>query len=199
MLFSIFFDSLRPLAFKPAHKQSMYDTVSLAFLQSYGLSVTTLEEVFLRITSMAAATTTPVPSTPGSTTATRLTKSANQSSSLLPAPTSPPPHQRDSLPGQQQPPEHSVRVGGWALRGQQLRAMVTKRALCARRDKLAVVTQLAVPLLLVGLALWVADLQVRSPQSPPLLLSRAECMGGRAAVMSASQVGLTNIKDRRGW
>ncbi len=51
---------------------------------------------------------------------------------------------------------------GWRLYGSQLRALLTKRALCARRDRLAVVTQLAVPLALVYLALWISALQVRS-------------------------------------
>jgi hypothetical protein len=43
---------------------------------------------------------------------------------------------------------------------QQLRALLAKRMLSAMRDRLALVTQLLVPLLLVYLALWVGNASV---------------------------------------
>lgn len=54
------------------------------------------------------------------------------------------------LPRQQQQQRQQGVVRGWALLGQQLRALLTKRALCAARGRLTLLTQLAVPLTLVG-------------------------------------------------
>lgn len=63
-------------------------------------------------------------------------------------------------------------VKGWHLYRQQLWALLVKRSCCARRDRLAVVTQLAVPILLVLVALWAGKAYVNSPDEPLLELSR---------------------------
>ena len=49
---------------------------------------------------------------------------------------------------------------------------MVKRSCCARRDRLAVVTQLAVPVLLVLVALWAGKAAVNAPDEPPLQLTR---------------------------
>jgi hypothetical protein len=60
-----------------------------------------------------------------------------------------------------------------------------------RRDRLAVVTQLAVPLLLVWLALWVGSASPSAAggrqSEPPLPLTRGVALFGAAAVLSASE------------
>ncbi len=61
---------------------------------------------------------------------------------------------------------------GAALYAQQWRGLWVKRALSARRDRLAVVTQLAVPVALVLLALWTRKASSAFPQEPALALSR---------------------------
>ena len=63
-------------------------------------------------------------------------------------------------------------VKGWRLYKQQLWALLVKRSCCARRDRLAVITQLAVPILLVLVALWAGKAYVNSPDDPPLILAR---------------------------
>ncbi len=55
-----------------------------------------------------------------------------------------------------------------------------------RRDKLAVVTQLLVPLLLVYIALWVSDLSVRTESVPPLVIGRQSCLLGAPALLAAT-------------
>ena len=61
---------------------------------------------------------------------------------------------------------------GWALSRQRLWALLVKRCCCARRDRLAVVTQLAVPILLVLVALWAGKAYVNSPDEPALTIDR---------------------------
>jgi len=65
-------------------------------------------------------------------------------------------------------------VKGWALTRQRLWALLVKRSCCARRDRLAVVTQLAVPILLVVVALWAGKAYVNSPDEPPLGIGRCD-------------------------
>ena len=65
-------------------------------------------------------------------------------------------------------------VKGWALTRQRLWALLVKRSCCARRDRLAVVTQLAVPILLVVVALWAGKAYVNSPDEPPLAINRCD-------------------------
>ena len=60
---------------------------------------------------------------------------------------------------------------GPALYLQRMGALVVKRAACARRDRLAVVTQLAVPIALVLTALWTGKAYVNAPNEPPLFVS----------------------------
>ena len=59
-----------------------------------------------------------------------------------------------------------------ALYVQQWRGLWTKRALSARRDQLAVVTQLLVPVALMLLALWTRKATSGYVQEPALALSR---------------------------
>ena len=60
---------------------------------------------------------------------------------------------------------------GPRLYAQRLGALVVKRAACARRDRLAVVTQLAVPIALVLTALWTGKAYINAPNEPPLIVS----------------------------
>jgi hypothetical protein len=61
---------------------------------------------------------------------------------------------------------------GVRLYAQQWRGLFAKRALSARRDRLAVVVQLLVPIALVLVALWVRRSSVSFAQEPPLAISR---------------------------
>ena len=64
---------------------------------------------------------------------------------------------------------------GPALYLQQLQALFMKRLLTARRDRMAVVTQLLVPIALVLAALWAGRASSGFPQEPALAISR--CRG----------------------
>lgn len=67
-----------------------------------------------------------------------------------------------------------------------------------RRDRLAVITQLLVPLLLVLLAMAVSTLEMQRPQQPPLRLSRHTCLMGRPAVLAAAP-GLRQQQEVQGF
>jgi hypothetical protein len=67
-----------------------------------------------------------------------------------------------------------------------------------RRDRLAVVTQLLVPLLLVLLAMAVSTLETQRPQQPPLQLSRSVCLMGRPALFAAAS-GLRQKQEVQGF
>ncbi|GBF94218.1 hypothetical protein Rsub_06488 [Raphidocelis subcapitata] len=86
------------------------------------------------------------------------------------------------------PRADAPRLSGAALYWQQLKALIIKRALCASRDRLALVTQLAVPLLLVALALWAGSAPARADArgGAALALTRGEALMGARAVLSAS-------------
>lgn len=67
-----------------------------------------------------------------------------------------------------------------------------------RRDRLAVVTQLLVPLLLVALAMAVSTLEMQRPQQPPLQLSRHTALMGRPALVAAAP-GLRRQQEVQGF
>ncbi|KAK9842270.1 hypothetical protein WJX81_003820 [Elliptochloris bilobata] len=75
---------------------------------------------------------------------------------------------------------------------EQWRALWVKRALSARRDQLALLTQLAVPVGLVLLALWTRKATSAYPQEPALALSREACLQGRPAALGASAAARAN-------
>ena len=77
---------------------------------------------------------------------------------------------------------------GWALARQRLWALLVKRCCCARRDRLAVVTQLAVPILLVLVALWAGKAYVNSPDEPPLSINRSADAGCRRCPAGFSNI-----------
>lgn len=61
---------------------------------------------------------------------------------------------------------------GCTLWRQQVYALLCKRALCAARDAWAALVQVAVPVLLVLLALWGNHVSTAFPQQPALPLDR---------------------------
>ena len=61
---------------------------------------------------------------------------------------------------------------GAGLYWQQWRGLFLKRALSAKRDRLALVTQLLVPIALVLVALWARQATDAFPQEPALGISR---------------------------
>ena len=61
---------------------------------------------------------------------------------------------------------------GLPLYVQQWRALFVKRVLSARRDRLAIVIQLLVPIALVLVALWARHATDAFPQEPALTISR---------------------------
>ena len=175
---------------------------------SYGLSETTLEEVFHAITSeaashqslqgriagpAAAAGSAPQqqnseqaePLPPSLSLSLRSWQKGSYSSSPSLMSWQKGSYSSNCAPASDGPaPRHLV---GAALTWQRLRALVGKRALLASRDRLAVLTQLLVPLLLVCLALWVQNLAVRSPAQPLLVLGRGGALRGAAGVAGASE------------
>lgn len=118
---------------------------------SYGLSVTTLEEVFLAVTAKAME---------AHDKAEEQLVDGHTDASLPKAPWSA--SRAAAAPLRPLPPER--RLQGLRLGATQWWALVAKRALSARRDKLAVLTQLLVPLMLVGIALWSGKATQVSPR-----------------------------------
>lgn len=163
---------------------------------SYGLSVTTLEEVFLEITKERdleqdnGRGSAKGPDTVGSCLGSRLSADADGAEPVRA-------WRRDAdgqgqgtsrLGDEEQQGAQLVygRRHGVALYLTQLYALFIKRALCARRDRLAVITQLLVPFLLVYIALWFSHLQISAADEQPLVMTRNVCMRGRPAVLAAS-------------
>ncbi|GAB4821282.1 hypothetical protein N2152v2_008328 [Parachlorella kessleri] len=174
-------------------------------VRSYGMSVTTLEEVFLRVsesvleggwkedaagsrrppgangaaggehTSVPAASAAQGPREPGSA-------PLLLDGELDDGPASESLSVADGLPAGAL--LHVPHLTGWGLWLQQFRALFIKRLLCARRDRLAALV--AVPILLVLVALWVRQLSARYPQQPPLALDRGTVLGGKHAALGAS-------------
>lgn len=138
-------------------------------LSSFGLSVTTLEEVFLEVSARAAA---------------ERASAADQGSGH---PSQDPKADNGAADGADGGRDGDAKLTvqgdsagggarglltGGALYAQQWRGLFVKRALSARRDRLALVTQLAVPVGLVLLALWTRKATSAYPQEPALALSR---------------------------
>jgi len=67
-----------------------------------------------------------------------------------------------------------------------LTALITKRALSARRDRGAALVQIVVPILLVLLAVWASNADAALPRQPALVLEREGVLGGHAAAFGAS-------------
>lgn len=151
----------------------------------YSLSETTLEEVFNSITAAAQQQR---PQEEGKADH-GLDKHALAASSQQPRPTGgqEPRQLQERLEYDRQGTAgpDSVVLHGWRLRWQQFRALLVKRGLIASRDRLALLTQLLVPLLLVYLALWVQGLAVKPPAQSPLLLSRATALRGAPTAVAA--------------
>ncbi|WIA08739.1 hypothetical protein OEZ85_008162 [Tetradesmus obliquus] len=152
---------------------------------SYGLSVTTLEEVFLAIADQAVPLHTPAHTSSSSS-------STTDAGSGRPSPVA---GRFQSTPGEGAAAAAAAAgpadagdglVHGAALYWQQFRALFVKRMLSARRDRLAVITQLLVPLLLVLLAMAVSSLQTTTPQQPPLPFTRKHCLMGSPALLAAA-------------
>ena len=129
---------------------------------SYGVSMTTLEQAFLRV-ARGAASEAEAGGVGG-------VGSAEE-------------QQRNFVEVSIAP---SHRLHGAALWRQRFGALLAKRALCAARDRAAAFVQVAVPMALVLLALWAGSASARLPWQPPLRLSRAVAMAGRPAVLAAS-------------
>lgn len=65
-----------------------------------------------------------------------------------------------------------------------------------RRDRLAVITQLLVPLLLVLLAMMVSTLETSHHQQPPLEFSRQTCLFGSPALLAAAPAVRQQVEFR---
>ncbi len=70
--------------------------------------------------------------------------------------------------------------------------------IASRRDRLAVITQLLVPLLLVLLAMVVSTFETQRPQQPPLQMSRRACLMDRPALLAAAP-GLRQQQEVQGF
>lgn len=69
-------------------------------------------------------------------------------------------------------------------------------AAARRRDRLAVVTQLLVPLLLVLIAMSVSNLETSTPQQPPLAMTRERCLMGKPALLAAAPAVRQQVEFR---
>lgn len=212
-------------------------------IQTYGLSVTTLEECFLRITEAAGGAANggrpqgggPLPAGPGAADQSAEPVAAAALQSLPPPPpggkrrspfaplqsgsttsaaaaaaTEEANETASSAAGGSGSSAAAVSSGlcagvppyreltGAALWGQQFRALVTKRALSARRDRLAVLTQLLVPLALVFISLWLSQLSISMTSEPPLPLSRSDCLFDGILGLSAAPELRNGGNSRRG-
>eukprot|EP00887_Chlorella_sp_A99_P005937 scaffold29.g5937.t1 len=174
---------------------------------SHGLSVTTLEEVFLRVTAGAAAdaAATAGGAAAGGTPA-RVDGGRECGAARGPASAAATAHgakgwqelvtqrrqQREDVDIIVACAPPSLCLRGLALWRQQCAALFAKRALSAMRDRTAALVQVLVPVLLVLLALWGGRTGARFEHQPPLELARATSLAGRAAVMAASPAVRTN-------
>ncbi|KAK9828547.1 hypothetical protein WJX72_000707 [[Myrmecia] bisecta] len=153
-------------------------------IQGYGLAVTTLEEVFLRVSA-------------GMTSVEAVASAEEHAVDVgHPAPVDEPPTQPSSPlshPDGQQPQDR--RLQGLALYAQQFRALFVKRVLSAKRDRLALVTQLAVPILMVLVALWSGKASSSFPQEPALAISRQRCLTDESAAFGATPGVYANVSS----
>ncbi|GAX84392.1 hypothetical protein CEUSTIGMA_g11814.t1 [Chlamydomonas eustigma] len=145
---------------------------------TYGITETTLEEVFHSITSQAHAISDELRHDDETH---RAAKQGNLHELLWNG------QQPSGLQDVQAPIAPPQLLQGWALLAQQFWALVSKRALIASRDRMAVLTQLFVPMLLVYLALWVQGLAVHPHAQAPLDLTRQSALRGASSVVGASE------------
>ncbi|XP_051028674.1 phospholipid-transporting ATPase ABCA7 [Acomys russatus] len=139
-------------------------------LTGYGISDTNLEEIFLKVVENAHReggdprqhlhphTATPQPHTGPDASALENGELAK----LMPDPQAP----QGSAPS-------AAQLQGWALTCQQLRALLHKRFLLARRSRRGLFAQIVLPALFVGLALFFSFIVPPFGQYPPLKLSPA--------------------------
>ena len=159
-------------------------------VQDYGLSETTLDEVFHVITCKAHLQT-----EVGHGDTLRTLPASNQAAVTRSSPLqypSPAPSldvwgsPQESTP-QRNGPAAPRRLQGAALFLSRFSALLAKRALLASRDRLAVLTQLLVPLLLVLLALWVQGLAIHPLSQHSLDLGRQTVLRGMAGAAGANE------------
>jgi hypothetical protein len=176
-------------------------------IRSYGLSMTTLEEVFLRIaaddTPEATAVTNPAllnlptsrvegpdPSVTSTDPTPRLFSSAP---SVTFRPAFPPPlspaHPPDSLQSALfTDPHQCVRHTGLHLWWMQLCACTIKHVCTLLREPLSLLTRLIIPLLLVLSGVLMSKHRMALPAEPTLLLTAATAVPGWIAVTASSEV-----------
>ena len=150
-------------------------------MHSYGISVTTMEEVFLKI---ACDNDEPLRSHLDAASS----KSNFSNNGESPRPALP----RSTLPRELRPACRGV--SRWL---QHFRACFVKHALSARRERWAALTQLAVPLLLVLGAVYVGNTRFVQSTDPPLLLNRETALSGYGGSLGATDVripALTNYE-----
>lgn len=82
-----------------------------------------------------------------------------------------------------------VQRGGWC---HQFRALFWKRFLTARRDRLATLFQVIVPVVLVALALWSSYATRDALQQPPLELVPAAALGRKPIAVGISSAAASN-------
>ncbi|WIA18353.1 hypothetical protein OEZ85_009818 [Tetradesmus obliquus] len=87
-------------------------------------------------------------------------------------------------------------AAGWELFWLQSKSLWRKRLLCARRDRLATLLQLLLPVLLVFMGLAACRIEMWGRQQPPLLMSRQRCMQGRPTLLAASSAVMEQQAQR---
>ncbi|XP_068958059.1 phospholipid-transporting ATPase ABCA7 [Petaurus breviceps papuanus] len=147
-------------------------------ISGYGISDTTLEEIFLKVAEDSGVNTNPedgedqplqlgVPA-PASAHCQRMAREdhAEENGDVAGADSA----ERQALHGEL---GTSGRVQGWALTRQQLRALFTKRFLHARRSRRGLFAQIVLPAFFVGLALFFSLIVPPFGHYPPLELQPA--------------------------
>ncbi|XP_048667737.1 phospholipid-transporting ATPase ABCA7 isoform X2 [Marmota marmota marmota] len=148
-------------------------------LSGYGISDTSLEEIFLKVTEDCASDTNPEDGSPGQHACVHLAvPDGTLGATVMPEE---PALDSGELAGsapetqalQGSAPATAGRVEGWALTRQQLRALLLKRCLLACRSRWGLFAQIVLPALFVGLALLFSLIVPPFGHYPALRLSPA--------------------------
>jgi len=155
-------------------------------VSSYSLGVTTLEEVFIRVTEGTVE----IPSKSASAPPRDGHSAADPPSDEQQGGSGTPLLPVSTLP--MEPTDSHASLSGLPLYWQQLRSLFLKRAICARRDFGASMVQLLVPLLLVAVALYARTSTVRIDQLPPAAMTRKHAAFGLPAGLAIAPEAAAN-------
>ena len=152
-------------------------------IKSYGLSFTTLEDVFLKVVEDCERNDESVMESEGGGKASSLSKFLTANFKTR----SDDDIEFGSAHGGRMSYSGSQKIKGTALIFQQFRAMLWKKYLCTTRERLVLVVQVVVPLLLILASLTASKFSGKFPAFPALTLSREDIFKGRQVIFGASE------------